>query len=438
MIMIRKVLDKIFNTKEGRNASWIIAGRIAQMVLGLIVSILSARYLGPNNYGLINYAAAYAGFFASLCTLGINSVIIKYFSDYPDDEGRIIGTTLFLRVISSILSVIFISLIVNTIDKNEQVTLIVCILFSLSLVFQVGDTFNYWFQSKYNSKASTISSLIAYVVISIYKIIILMLNKDVYWFAFSSALNTLLVSVFLYISYIINNGPKLSINMHLGKKLLGTSYHYILSGMMVAIYGQTDKLMLKQMLDESMVGYYSLASNLNTMWVFVLSAIITSLTPTIIKQHNVDYERYIKKNKQLYAIVIYICLFVSVCIVIFGRFAIKILYGEAYLPTYLPLIIISGYTMFSYLGVARDSWVICENKQKYLKYMYFVAAGLNIVLNILLIPKFGATGAATASLFTQIGTCIVIPLFIKEMRPNVMMMFDSLLLKGVIDKKNEK
>lgn len=87
--------------------------------------------------------------------------------------------------------------------------------------------------------------------------------------------------------------------------MLSRSYHYILSGMMVAIYGQTDRLMLKQMLDESTVGYYSLASSLSNLWVFVLQAIIDSVYPTIVSLYGRDRVQFEKKNRQLYAIVIH-------------------------------------------------------------------------------------------------------------------------------------
>lgn len=87
---------------------------------------------------------------------------------------------------------------------------------------------------------------------------------------------------------------------------------------------------------------------------------------------------------------------------------ILILYGETYLPAVGPLRIVVWYTAFSYLGVARNAWMVCENRQKYLKYLYISAAALNIVLNLALIPPWGASGAAAASLITQISTTVIL------------------------------
>ena len=165
------------------------------------------------------------------------------------------------------------------------------------------------------------------------------------------------------------------------------------------------------------------------MWTFVLSAIIDSMYPTIIMSFKQDKETFEKKNRQLYAIVFYVTVFVSVCFLLFGDLAIKILYGAEYEPAGMPLKIITWYTAFSYFGVARGAWMVCNNKQKYLKYMYIFAAVLNVGLNLLLIPPMGPSGAALASLITQVFTSIILPYCIKELRPNAKLMLEAIMLK---------
>lgn len=417
--------------KEVKNAGWLIGGKVFQMILSLFVSLITARYLGPGNLGLINYSLAYVSFFMSLCTLGINSVIIKDFVDKPEDEGTAVGTAIILRLLSSTCSALMIVGLVDIIDKDEPLTLVVTILCGLSLPFHAFDTINYWFQSKYKSKITSIATLIAYVVMSGYKIVLLILGKDVRWFAFANAVDYICIAACLLIAYKKYKGPKLRFSKKKAKELLSNSVHYILSGMMVAIYGQTDKLMLKQMIDETAVGYYSSAMSICSIWVFVLQAIIDSIYPTILQLNGKDEEAFKRKNRQLYAIVFYLSLFVSLMFTIFGELAVKILYGEEYLPAVNPLRIITWYTAFSYLGVARNAWIVSKNKQKYLKYIYLIAAVLNVALNFLLIPYFGVSGAAMASLITEIFSCFILPMFFKGLRPNSILMIESIVLKGI-------
>ena len=427
----------LIKNKEIKNAGWLIGGKILQMLISFVVGLLTARYLGPGNYGLINYISAYVTFFASFCTLGINSIIIKDFVDNPNEQGATIGTTIFLRTLSSLFSALMIIGIVSIVDRNEPLTISVAVLCSISLIFQVFDTINYWFQSRYQSKVTSLVTLIAYIIVSIYKIILLITKMDVRWFAFATSIDYIFIALFLFIAYKKYKGPKLSLSKNKANSLLKKSYHYILSGMMVAIYGQTDKFMLKQMLNETEVGYYSVATAICSMWVFVLVAIIDSIYPTIMQLHGKDKDQFERKNRQLYAIIFYISIFVSIFFLLFGNFVVQILYGDAYLSSITPLKIVTWYTAFSYLGVARNAWVVCENKQKYLKYMYIGAAVINVILNFIFIPKWGATGAALASLITQIFTSLILPIMFKDMRPNVVLMIQAICLKNVFPKKNK-
>lgn len=427
-----KLLARYKGSKEAKNAGWLIAGKLAQMLISFVISVLTARYLGSANFGIINYANAYAAFFTALCTLGINSVIVKEFVDEPDRQGETLGSAICLRLISSLLSVILIVAIVSAVDRNDRTVIAVAFLCSLSLVFHAFDMFNYWFQSRYASKVTAVVTLIAYLVITAYRSLLLIFEKDVMWFAASAAVDYACVALLLYVSYRKAGGPRLSFRFERARRLLGKSYHYILSGMMVAVYGQTDKIMLKHMMDEATVGQYSLATSICALWTFVLTAIIDSMYPTIVRLFSEKRkEEFEKKNRQLYAIVIYISSFVGIVFLIFGEWAIGLLYGQEYIGAAAPLKVVCWYTIFSYLGVARNAWILCENKQRYLKYMYLAAAGLNIALNWFMIPVWGAVGAGMASLLTQIATSMVIPCLIPAMRPNAKLMAEAFLLRGL-------
>ena len=428
-------LRNISKNKVVKNAGWLIGGRLVNKLLAFLVGILTARYLGPSNYGLINYAAAYISFFASICTLGINSIIVKNFVDHPDEEGKTIGTTLLLRAVSSLLSALMIGGIVGIVDRDEPLTVVVVALCSAGLIFQIFDTLNYWFQARLQSKYSALASLASYAAVSVYKIVLLVLGKSVEWLALASALDYTVLAVVLAAAYFKNGGQRFTASWAKAKELLSSSTSFIISGLMISIYACTDKLMLKQMLGEASVGYYSLASAISVSWAFVLSAIIDSLYPEIVQSFNTNRIYYERKNRQLYAIVFYTSLFMSAAICLLARPFIEILYGASYLPAVQPLRIVVWYTAFSYLGVARNAWMVCENRQKYLKYLYMGAAAINVVLNLLFIPPWGASGAAAASLLTQIATTVLLPAVIRPLRANTKLMLDAVLLRGVLPKK---
>ena len=430
MIGVRK---KLLENREIKNAGWIITGRVLNKLLAFIVGIFTANYLGPSNYGLINYATAYTTFFASLCSLGINSVIIKDFVENPDEQGKAIGTSLLMRAVSSILSVIMIVGFVSIVDQGEKATLIVAVLCSLGLVFQIFDTLNSWFQSRLESKYPAATAIISYAIVSVFKIALLIQKRSVYWFAAAASVEYLITAIFLIGIYIKKKGPALSVSFGKGCDLLKSSNSFIVAGLMVSVYASVDKLMLRHMMDDIAVGNYAIAISLSTTWAFVLSAIIDSLSPGIMKLHRKDRKQYEKKNRQLYAIVFYVSCAVSLGICVFASPVIHILYKHVYDGAIVPLRIVVWYTAFSYLGVARNTWMVCESKQKYLMGLYAVAAGLNVIMNAVMIPVWGGAGAAMASLLTQISTTMIIPLFISELRPNTKLLLDAILLKDLVN-----
>ena len=335
------------------------------------------------------------------------------------------------RIVSSTLCALLIVGIVAVVDFDEPTTIAVTVLCSLSLLFHVLDTFNYWFQYNYKSRVTAIATLAAYVATAAYRLYLLATGKSILWFALAMSVDYMVLGFVLYATYRKHRGPKLSVSLSTGKRILKKSYHYILSGMMVAIYLQTDKLMLKQMLGETSVGYYTVGTTVCGLWSFVLAAIIDAVYPTIIRLHKQSKEAFEKKNRQLYAIVFYLSVVVSIGFFVLGDYLIIFMYGEEYRASSVILKIATWYTGFSYLGVARSAWVVCENKQKYLKYIAMGAAIVNVVLNALLIPVWGGAGAAVASLMAQLSTSLLLPLLIKPLRPNAKLMLESFAFKGL-------
>lgn len=427
------MLQGLLKRKTVKNAGYLILGKVIQMLFSLVIGLLTARYLGPSNYGLMNYASAYTAFFAAVCTLGINNVLVKEFIDHPGEEGKVIGTTLGLRAVSSVLSSIIIIAITSVLDADEPTTKLVVSLASLGMVFNIAETFNYWFQSRLESKITAGATLAAYLISSAYKVFLLITGKSIAYFALVSSLDYLCLGIILFIQYRKCSGGKLQFSRDYGRELLRKSRHFILSGLMISIYGQTDKLMLKQMINEAEIGYYSTAVALCSMWCFVLNAVIDSAYPSIMEAAKSENESLFKRrNVQLYAIVFYLSMFVSLCFTVLARPLISIMYGESYLPAVAPLRIITWYTAFSYLGVARNAWIVSKERQKYLFGIYASSAAVNVVLNYLLIPSMGASGAAIASLIAQVLTSLVVPFFMKDMRENSMLILDAILLKGIL------
>ena len=429
--MLKRIINKLKGNRFFSNVIWDMGGKVFQMILTLVVGMLTARYLGPSNYGVIGETASYVAFFSVICQLGFNSTAVKEIMDNKEREGEIIGTAIFFRVCTSLISTIAISCLLYVLKDGDRVIVWVAFLQSLSLIFQSFEMIHYWYQSRLETHVSVKIQSLAYVLMAVYKIALLALGKSVEWFAFSTALELAVVAVALIFIYGRGEGQKLTISISAGMELLKNSYHFILSGLMVTIYSEMDKIMLGEMLSETAVGFYTAATKVSSMWSFVLIALINSSRPVIISSRSHSQELYVKQNKRLYAAVIWIGIAAGLGVTIFGRWIIYFMYGEAYLPATSSLQISAWYTMFAMLGTARGIWIVCENKAKYVKYYLGIGAVLNVILNYLLIPSFGPGGAAAATLITQIFTAVLAPAFFKETKIYTKYVLEAFLLKDI-------
>ena len=421
------------------NSLWIIGEQIVQMVISFVISILSARYLGPTNFGTLNYTASIVTMFSSIATLGMESVVIKKIIDSPDFEGRYLGGCIGLRTASSILSTISIAIIVIALNPGDSTKLLMALLQSLQLVFRSIHILDSWFQRHLKSKYVSIGKMIAGLVAAAYKVFLLIQSKSVIWFAVNNTLSDFISAIILYYFYRREGSQRLEINLKFGRDVLKDSYHFIISGLMVAIYGQMDKVMIGGILTDTEVGLYSIATGICGMWVFIPIAIINSYRPMImeIKQKG-NENKYLLRLKQLYSAIIWLCIGVSIIVCLIGGWIIQIMYGMAYTGATSALKIAIWFETFSMIGTARGIWIVSENKNRYVKYYLGLGVIVNLVLNSVLIPKWGIDGAAAATLATQITTSIIAPLCFKDTRIHTKYVWDAFVFSWIREVRGQK
>ena len=427
----------MFKNKVAKNAIWIIACKLVQAVLNLVVTMISARYLGPAGYGIINYAASLVAFAVPIMQLGLNSIIVMEIVNNPETEGEALGTSMLLCFLSSFLSIAGVVAFTLIANRTETETIKICFVYSLLLVFQSIEILQYWFQAKLLSKYTSIFMLIAYTIVSAYKIVLLITNQSIYWFALSQALDFLIIDICLVVTYKIKGEYKLSVSLKRARLLLSKGHYYIIPGLMITIFAQTDRVMIKLMIGDEATGYYSAAVTCAGMLSFVFTAIIDSFRPVIFESKKKSTNDFEKNVKHLYTIVIYLSLVFSLAVTIFARVIVMILYGKDYMPAITALRIVVWYTTFSYLGSVRNIWILAENQQKFLWIINLMGAILNVILNFVLIPIIRINGAALASLITQIFTNVIVGYIIKPIRRNNYLMIKSLNIKIFI-KKSKK
>lgn len=416
----------MINNKLLNNAKWIIACKVLQSLIQLVVGMLSARYLGPSNYGLINYAAAIVAFVTPIMQLGLPGILVREYVEKPHHEGTVLGTALVMNMLSAVACIIGVTAFASVANAGEPITILVCALYSTSLFFQAIEMVQYWFQAKLLSKYSSLAMLCSYVVVSAYKIYLLVTAKSVYWFALSHAVEYGVTGLLLLISYRKNGEQKLSFSVDVAREMFAKGKYYIVSSLMVVAFNSTASILMKLLIGTTENGYFSAAVTCTAVVQFVYSAIIDSARPAILESKKIDQKQFEKNVSRLYCVIVYLALAQSVAFTIFAELIIRILYGADYFASISVLQILIWQTAFSYMGAVRNVWILAEEKYSRLWIINLCGALVNIALNLFLIPLWGACGAAAASVLTQIVANFVIGFIMKDIRPNNYLMLAGL------------
>lgn len=406
------------------NAKWIVLCKLAQSILQLVVGMISARYLGPSNYGLINYAASIVAFAIPVMRLGFDATLVREYVESPDD-GTIAGTSMTINLISSVVCTIAVIGFSAVINVNDSTTIIVCGLYSLSLIFAAAEMIQYWFQYKLMSKYSSIIMLGAYFAVSVYKIFLLLTQKSVYWFAITHSIEYGLIALCLFIVY-YKKGGRLHFSWRLGKRMLKNSKYYIFAALMLVIIQNTDHIMLTLMIGKAENGFYSAAITAAGIFQFVYTAIVDSYRPIILANKKDGSDEYTLNLTRLYSLTLYLSLAQSFAFTVLGKIIIGILYGADYAAAVPVFRVLVWFLAFAVMGSVRNVWILAEQKQKYLWIINLSGAVLNILLNYLLIKPLGACGAALASLMTQIFSNLILGFIWKPLRENNKLILNSL------------
>lgn len=415
------------------NVSWLIGGKLVTMLLQFFVSLATARYLGPSNFGTINYVAAYVSFFSSIASLGLAVIVIKEIALNRSNDNEIIWTSIWLRLLTAVFSMVcIIALMFITKHDDPQITKI-ALLESLAILFSSFDTINYYFQAKLLSKWSSIAGVLAYIGMSLYRVYLLATKADTVWFAFATSTDSILLAIFLMVFYIKIQGFHPKFNWKLGKALLKQSYHYLIAGLISILYAQVDRIMLGDMLDSASVGYYSSALTVSQLWALIPSALIQSISPILYDDAAKDRKLYMRRLKQSYSILFWLNAIYAVFVNVFAHWIILLLYGEEYLAGTGALRIVVWYYGISTMSGLTQIYLANDNKNKYMN--FFCLAGLitDIALNYCLIPSLGINGAAIATLITQIVITIIMPYMFRDTRDITILILTGASLVDVIN-----
>ncbi|HLF20181.1 MAG TPA: flippase [Bacteroidota bacterium] len=425
----RRILENVHLEKILLNTGWLVFDKVFRMGVGLVVVVWIARYLGPGQFGSLNYAISLSALFGSIAGLGLESIVVREIVHDPSQKDTVLGTALALRVAGGVFAVVFCMIATFTISTIDPGIRLLVFVIVLGYIFQAFDVVDFWFQAKVQSKFSVISKSIVFFSLSVLRIVCILAQASLVVFAVLATIEIVLGSIAMVVSYRIfgNDVRAWNYSRSVAARLLKDSWPLILAGMAIVAYLKIDQVLLGSMLDMKSVGVYSAAVRMVEVWYFIPGTITVSVFPSLVEARKNNREQYLRWLQKLYDAMAGLSVFIAIFVSLFSGSIIGWLYGASYSEASAILTIYVWSGVATFLGVASSQYLLAENLSKHSMYRTLIGMVLNVLLNVLLIPRYGMVGSAVATLVSYFAATFSLVLY-SETRTQSFMLMKSLLV----------
>jgi O-antigen/teichoic acid export membrane protein len=420
------------NNNYINNSIWILAEKASRIISGILVGVLVARFLGKEQFGIISYALSVISIFTVFSTLGLDGIVVRELITEKKKKYDIIGTTFWLRFIGSFLVVIASTYYSFMRDPSDRTWIV--FLVSIAVVFQSFSVIDFYFQSEVKGKYNAITQIITLIISAIVKLILIYFEAPLSWFAGMVMLEAILTAINQLIFYKQNQQEvsQWKFSLSEAKRLLSHSWPIIISAFMQMIYQQADKILIARYLqDMGMLGQYSAATRISEASYFIPVALSAALFPGIINNRD-NKPLQLKRLTQIYSLMIWSALIISIGGYLLGDWVIGFLYKEGFplAPEIFKIHI--WITIPVFFGTAWGSWLLALNKQKLITIYQVLVLIFILALEMYMIPKYGIKGAAYSVVFSYLLSLLAI-IFVYKPKESAILFISSLNPKNLID-----
>lgn len=392
------------------NVFWAMLGKVVNMGASLFVGILVARYLGPNQYGLMNYVISFVAIFSVFASFGLTNIEVRELAKSPEHKGSILGTCFVLRLFFSTIAYCIIICIVFLANSDSESRILILLyglsLFSTNCFEVIRNYFTSIVKNEYVVKSEIARTIIGASV----KLILLLFDAPLISFIVALLFDTFLVVSGYCLAYTkhVGNFKEWNFNKLLVPYYLRQSFPLVLSGAAVIVYQKIDQVMIGNMINNESVGYFATAGKFLDVILFLPIVLSQTLTPFIVKiyQKN-DMSVFYEKSYQFVSLVVWVAVMLAFFVCIIAQPLILYTFGNAYLPAVPILQIIVWKTVGMALSTSAGQIIIIQGIHKYAVIRNLLGCLSCVILNYFMLPKYGIIGSAWVTIITiSISACL--------------------------------
>lgn len=424
-----------------KNTAYLFADRLLRISLGLIVNVALARHVGPENFGLFNYAIGIVTIFSALGTLGLDTIVVRDLVSDKSSKDSLLGSVLLARTIGSLALVSAALGAIYLMRGQTDIAFWIVGITAAGYIFQSFDIIDLWFQSNYKFNTALYAKTTSFLLFSVIKLVIIKSTSSILLYTLAGFFELATVMTGLIIIYRLagHNIANWRFSIAQISNLLTRSWPIIAAGLATLAQARLDQLFLGQLTNNIELGYYSAGLRIIEAFSFIPVVIQSSIAPylTVAKNNSENEYHHILLN--IYRLMFILFIMTSLPLWLFPEQIIIILFGASYQPAGPLLALATIRSLFANFGVAKHLFIVNNNLTIYALITAAIGTIVNIALNIILIPKLRAIGAISSMAISFFITTFLCDLFYARTRINFHLMIKACLtplsLFRLIDKR---
>ena len=411
------------------NSGWLISEQIVRLLVGLFVSVWIARHLGPTDFGTLTFLQAFASLFIIIGTLGLNRIVVRELvvaNGDANQEQCLLSTVFLLRLFAACILYIVSLAIGIGFDQAQPayIAVVTCAVF-----FTTCETFDLSFQSRVNARPVVLARSVGFFISSALKIVLLASGAKLGSFVIMCLADNVISGLAVILAYrgYLGKLPIRSFKVSLAYAMLGESWSEIIAAFSGLLFMRLDQIMLANMLDTNAVGIYSASAKLSEIWYFLPVAIVSSAFPAVIASREEGANVYWRRLGSLLNFLVALFYAVLMFVYIYASDLIPMIFGDGYTKSVAVLHVHIWCGLMVCFAQVSGAWLVNEKMIRFNLMRNLTGAMLNFALNCILIPYYGALGAAIATMSSFVCAYFLFDFFHPSLRRMGMLKLKSLI-----------
>jgi len=386
-----------------KNSLVLLASNIINKILGFFYVMYIARYLGAEGFGILSFALAFTGIFSVFSDLGLNPLTVREVARDKSLAGKYLGNITVIKIFLVIITFGLIAITINLLDYPKQ-TIKVVYFFALSVVLSsFSNMFFSIFQAYEKMGYQSIEQILSSILMLSGALFAMSHGFSVIGFAFIYFLVRAVALGYSFAVYMWKFSlPKLEVDWSFWKPTIKEALPFFLSAVVDIIAFKIDIIMLSMMKGDMVVGWYSAAYRLIEALMFIPAIFAAAIYPVLSNFYVSSQESLKLIYKRSFKYLFIVSLPIAVGTTILAHKIILFIYKSGFTHSIIALQILIWTIPIIFLTYMFGTMLASVNKQFLALKINFLCMMLNIVINLMLIPRYSYVGASIATVITTL------------------------------------